>query len=80
VPAAPGDVGARRAEAPAEPAAAARVPPAEASHFQFWILSSIEFQINMLTRRMTDLETEIRKARAGADKDGADERCDTAVA
>jgi hypothetical protein len=35
---------------------------AKVSHFQFWILSSIEFQINMLTRRMTDLEDRIRKA------------------
>jgi len=35
---------------------------AKVSHFQFWILSSIEFQINMLTRRMTELEDATRKA------------------
>lgn len=38
---------------------------AKVSHFQFWILSSIEFQINMLTRRMTDLEDATRKAKDG---------------
>jgi len=53
---------------------------AKVSHFQFWILSSIEFQINMLTRRMTELENATRKVRADADKDGPDERCDTADA
>ncbi len=37
---------------------------AKASHFQFWILSSIEFQTNMLTRRVSDLEDATRKARA----------------
>jgi len=30
-------------------------------HFQFWILSSIEFQINMLSRRLTDLEDALRR-------------------
>jgi len=46
---------------------------AKVSHFQFWVLSSIEFQINMLMRRMTDLEDALRKARADADEDGEDE-------
>jgi len=46
---------------------------AKVSHFQFWILSSIEFQINMLTRRMTDLEDAARKAGPSADKDTAHE-------
>ncbi|MFO8015143.1 MAG: hypothetical protein R6X20_17800 [Phycisphaerae bacterium] len=41
---------------------------AKVSHFQFWILSSIEFQINMLTRRMTDLEK--RVPTAGGDEGG----------
>jgi hypothetical protein len=36
---------------------------AKVGHFQFWILSSIEFQINMLTRRMTDLEARVRRAK-----------------
>jgi len=43
---------------------------AKVSHFQFWILSSIEFQTNMLTRRMTDLEDATRKACAGDDDEG----------
>jgi len=38
---------------------------AKVGHFQFWILSSIEFQINMLMRRITDLENRLRKAKDG---------------
>ena len=53
---------------------------AKVSHFQFWILSSIEFQINMLTRRMTELENATRKVRADADKDGPDKNPGTADA
>jgi len=34
---------------------------AKVGHFQFWILSSIEFQINMLMRRMADLERRLPK-------------------
>ncbi len=34
-------------------------------HFQFWILSSIEFQINMLSRRLTDLEGTMRRQADG---------------
>jgi len=47
-------------------------------HFQFWILSSIEFQINMLSRRMTDLENTIRhlKATSGGEGD-ADSQANT---
>lgn len=33
---------------------------AKVSHFQFWILSSIEFQINMLMRRIADIESRLR--------------------
>jgi len=36
-------------------------------HFQFWILSSIEFQINMLSRRMTDLEAALRRQAEATD-------------
>ncbi len=36
-------------------------------HFQFWILSSIEFQINMLSRRLMDLEGSVRQAAVPAD-------------
>jgi len=34
---------------------------AKVGHFQFWILSSIEFQINMLMRRVADLERRLPK-------------------
>ena len=29
-------------------------------HFQFWILNSIEFQMNMISRRLTNLEKAVR--------------------
>ena len=29
-------------------------------HFQFWILNSIEFQMNMLSRRIADLDKSVR--------------------
>ena len=29
-------------------------------HFQFWILNSIEFQMNMLSRRMADMDQSVR--------------------
>ncbi len=32
-------------------------------HFQFWILNSIEFQMNMITRRLTSLEEAVKAGR-----------------
>ena len=34
-------------------------------HFQFWILNSIEFQMNMISRRLTALE----KAVSGSEQE-----------
>ncbi len=31
------------------------------SHFQFWVLNSIEFQINMMTRRLGDMERRLKR-------------------
>lgn len=31
------------------------------SHFQFWVLNSIEFQINMMTRRLGDMERRLQR-------------------
>jgi len=42
-------------------------------HFQFWILSSIEFQINMLSRRMTDLEGAMKASKPAAGRGEAQE-------
>ncbi|HUT56705.1 MAG TPA: hypothetical protein VNA25_02395 [Phycisphaerae bacterium] len=33
---------------------------AKVDHFQFWILNSIEFQMNMLTRRIAELDKAVR--------------------
>jgi hypothetical protein len=31
------------------------------SHFQFWILNSIEFKVNQIDRKVTDLEKKLIK-------------------
>ena len=35
----------------------------QVDHFQFWVLNSIEFQINMLSRRVGDLTQAIKSAK-----------------
>ncbi|MDY6914406.1 MAG: hypothetical protein SVT52_08125 [Planctomycetota bacterium] len=35
-------------------------------HFQFWILNSIEFQMNMISRRINDLEKTVQAAQQKA--------------
>ncbi len=47
-------------------------------HFQFWVLNSIEFQMNMLSRRIADLDKSVRNmdnapGRAGADDEPSSE-------
>jgi len=41
-------------------------------HFQFWILNSIEFQINMLSRRIGDLSQAVQVANGTAGKSAGD--------
>ncbi len=42
-------------------------------HFQFWILNSIEFQMNMISRRMTDLDKSVRAMDKAPSRVGSDE-------
>jgi len=36
-------------------------------HFQFWILNSLEFQVNMLSRRIAELSAKFDASRSAAD-------------
>ena len=38
---------------------------AKIDHFQFWILNSIDFQMNMISRRLTALEKKMDQAESG---------------
>jgi len=40
---------------------------AKVDHFQFWILNSIEFQMNMISRRLTALEKAVSGREQGAE-------------
>ncbi len=40
---------------------------AKVDHFQFWILNSIEFQMNMLSRRIADLDNTVRMGNNASD-------------
>jgi hypothetical protein len=43
-------------------------------HFQFWILHSIEFQINLITQRLGELESPRARTRGGAGRAAASGR------
>ena len=43
---------------------------AKVEHFQFWILSSIEFRVNWLAKRIGELEELIRSQAAGSTESG----------
>jgi len=49
---------------------------AKVDHFQFWILNSVEFQMNMIARRITAMEQALRAGAAypPADPGGGDGR------
>ena len=42
---------------------------AKVDHFQFWILNSIEFQMNMISRRLTSLERSLPSGRRDEDSE-----------
>jgi hypothetical protein len=45
---------------------------AKVDHFQFWILNSIEFQMNMISRRLTSLEAALQSPGRDAAAEPAD--------
>jgi len=42
---------------------------AKIDHFQFWVLNSIDFQMNMMSRRLTALEEKVTRSAQGALKE-----------
>ena len=41
-------------------------------HFQFWVLSTIEFQMNVISRRVNDLSSSIKAIEKGLERADAD--------
>ena len=43
-------------------------------HFQFWVLNSIEFQMNMITRRITEMEKSLKTIKSSVEPEEGEKK------
>ena len=43
-------------------------------HFQFWVLNSIEFQMNMITRRITAMEKSLKTIKSSVEPEEGEKK------